>query len=161
MMSSTSNGERHWSERVFLKELVFKEEKFSDEGFFYDVFSDLQKLAKDGNMGIYDDDRRAGTLLAIMTMIYELPVNIVADEFLKEDSPFRVVGIFLKFLDFSKFVSYDVRGNRSNKIIRYQTYVSGPSLLNELADTLKDRNDVFNFIVNHFEDPGLGIKRVQ
>ena len=155
-------GEQYWYERIFLKELVIKREGFKDENFYYDAFEILQGVAKDGNRGLYDDDRKAATILTIMTMLYELPANIIIDEILKDDkNPFMVVLKCLNLLDFSKFVSYDVRGNRMNKIIRYQTYVSGPSLLDELDDKFRDRNDIFRFIFNHLEDPKLGIKRVQ
>ena len=155
-------GEQYWYERIFLKELIIKRDRFKDETFYYDVFEMLQGLAKDGNRGIYNDDGKAATILTIMTMLYELPADIIIDEILKDDiNPFTVVLKCLNLLDFSKFVSYDVRGNRMNKIIRYQTYVSGPSLLKELDDKFRDRNDIFNFIFNHLEDPGLGIKRVQ
>jgi len=155
-------GEQYWYERIFLKELVIKRDEFSDETFYYDAFEMLQGLAKDGNRGIYNDDGKAAGILTIMTMLYELPADIIMDEIFKGDTnPFMAVLKLLNLLDFSKFVSYDVRGNRMGKIIRYQIYLSGPSLLNELADKFRDHNDVFNFIFNHLEDPGLGIKRVQ
>jgi len=155
-------GEQYWYERIFLKEIVTKEERFKDQNFYYDCFEMLDGVAKDGNKGIYDDDRRIGTVLTIMTMIYGLPAEIIVDEMTKEDiSPFTVVGKFLNRLDFTKFVSYDIRGNRSNKIIIYQTYVSGPSLLNELDDKLRDHDDLFSLIIDHLEDPELGIKKVQ
>ncbi len=155
-------GEQYWYERIFLKELIIKRDEFKDETFYYDAFETLQGLAKDGNRDIYDDTRKAAIILTIMTMLYELPAEIIMDEIFKGDTnPFTAVLKLLNLLDFSKFVSYDVRGNRMGKIIRYQTYLSGPSLLIELADKFEDQKDVFSFLFNHLEDPGLGIKRVQ
>ena len=155
-------GEERWHEKIYLKELITKDEQLKDTGFFYAIHADLQNLVKDRNRNIYMENERTATLLVILGLLFGLPGDMIVNKILNEKGPVYAMALVIKFLDFSKFVTFDSRGDRSNHLLILQMYLSGPALFNELYKQNRDNEDLFLGLVEILHDARtLSLRRSQ